>query len=97
MSLSVPMPLTVHFPLTVDQDLSLTAQTLLRRECGDLIRTITQESVPHQNETRLWITLAATAFSKALHAVLLGIPAAEFGPLKVARMEPIALLSKEDA
>ena len=76
------MPLTVSFPLTVDADLGRAAQSLLRRECGDDIRAITFEKIPDRHQTRLWVTLAAAAYGIALHAVILGLPAAEFGALR---------------
>ena len=76
------MSLNVSFPLTVDADLSGTAQTLLRRECGSQIRAITFEPIPDRHQTRLWVTLGAAAYGLALHAVILGLPAAEFGALR---------------
>lgn len=76
------MPVTVSFPLMVDQDLSGPVQTLLRRECGAHIRAITLENIPDRHQTRLWVTLGATAYGLALHAVILGLPAAELGALR---------------
>ena len=76
------MPATVSFPLTVDEDLSGAAQTLLRRECGAHIRAITLENIPDRHQARLWVTLGAAAYGLALHAVVLGLPAAEFGALR---------------
>lgn len=84
-------PAIVFFPLTVDQDFSATAQKLLRRECGADIHTITLESLPDTHEMRLWVTLTAAAYSVALHALILGLPAAEFGIVKVARTESAIL------
>ncbi len=76
------MPATVSFPLTVDADLGGRAQTLLRQECGSHIRAITFENIPDRHQTRLWVTLGAAAYGLALHAVILGLPAAEFGALR---------------
>lgn len=76
------MPATISFPLTVDADLSGPAQTLLRRECGADIRVITFENIPDRHQTRLWVTLAAAAYGIALHALILGLPAAEIGALR---------------
>ncbi len=78
----MPDPVTVSFPLTVDADLSPAAQALLRHECGGDIRTITLENIPDRHQTRLWVTLAAAAYGLALHAVILGLPAAEFGAVR---------------
>ena len=77
------MPANISFPLTVDADLSGVAQTLLRRECGAQIRAITFENLPDRHQTRLWVTLGAAAYGIALHAVILGLPAAEFGALRL--------------
>ena len=82
-----PCPATVFFPLTVDQDVSATAQNLLRRECGGDIRSITLECLPDTHEMRLWVTLAAAAYTVAVHALILGLPAAEFGAVKLARTD----------
>jgi hypothetical protein len=76
------MPLTLSFPLTVDADLGRTAQTLLRQACGGQIRSISFENIPDRHETRLWVTLAAVAYGVALHALILGLPAAEFGAVR---------------
>ncbi len=86
-----PYPPTVFFPLTVDQDFSATAQTVLRRECGSAIRSITLESIPDKHEMRLWVTLAAAAYTVALHALILGLPAAEFGAVKMAKTDIASL------
>ena len=86
-----PYPAVVFFPLTIDQDLSVTAQSVLRRECGAEIRSITLECLPDRHEIRLWVTLAAAAYGVALHALILGLPAAEFGPVKTAKTEIIEL------
>jgi len=77
-----PLQATISFPLTVDADLSRTAQTLLRRECGNDIRAITFEIIPDRHQARLWVTLAAAAYGVALHAIILGLPAAELGALR---------------
>ncbi len=80
----IPPQSTVFFPLTVESDLSLTAQSLLRRECG---ADITLEPLPDRHQARLWVYLTAAAYSVALHAVVLGLPGAEFGPVKIAPMK----------
>ena len=77
-----PLQATVSFPLTVDADLSRAAQTLLRSKCGSQIRTITLENIPNRHATRLWVTLGVTAYGPALHEVILGLPAAEFGAVR---------------
>ena len=77
-----PLQATVSFPLTVDADLSRTAQSLLRSKCGSQIRAITLENIPNRHETRLWVTLGAAAYGLALHAIILGLPAAELGALR---------------
>ncbi|WP_236621570.1 hypothetical protein [Asticcacaulis benevestitus] len=79
------------FPLTVDTDLSLTAQTLLRRECGAQIQSIRLEAIPDKHEARLWVTLAAAAYGLALHALILGLPAAQFGAVKTVRADVVSL------
>jgi hypothetical protein len=88
-----PLQATVSFPLTVDAALSRTAQSVLRRECGSHIRAITLENIPDRHETRLWVTLAAAAYSVALHAVILGLPAAEFGAVRMSGFDAIARLA----
>lgn len=77
-----PLQVTLSFPLTVDADLSRRAQSLLRRQCGAQIRAITFETIPDRHQTRLWVTLAAAAYGLAVHAVILGLPAAELGPVR---------------
>ena len=86
-----PLEATVYFPLTVDSDLSLAAQSLLRRECGPQINSISLEPVPDKHEMRLWVTLTAAAYGLALHALILGLPAAEFGPVKTAKTDTLSL------
>ncbi len=77
-----PLQVTVSFPLTVDSALSRQAQALLRKACGAHIRAITLQDLTDRHETRLWVTLAAAAYGRALHAVILGLPAAEFGAVR---------------
>ncbi len=77
-----PLQATLSFPLTVDADLGRTAQTLLRRECGSAIRAIRLELIPDRHQARLWVTLATAAYGVALHAIILGLPAAEFGAVR---------------
>ena len=77
-----PLQATLSFPLTVDADLGRTAQTLLRRECGGAIRAIRLELIPDRHQARLWVTLATAAYGVALHAIILGLPAAEFGAVR---------------
>lgn len=77
----------VYFPLTIDSDLSLTAQSVLRRECGDHICAITLEYRPDRHEVRLWITLAAAAYVLAVHVLIAEVPAAEFGSVRPSKYE----------
>ncbi len=86
-----PPQTTVYFPLTVDSDLSLTAQSLLRRECGGQINSIRLEPVPDRHEMRLWVTLTAAAYGLVLHTVIMGMTAAEFGAVRIANAEASAL------
>ena len=76
--------MTVLFPLTVDTDLSLTAQSLLRRECGAQSRSIRLQPIPEKHEACLWVTLSASAYEPAVHALVLGLPAAQFGAVAMA-------------
>ena len=69
----------VHFPLTIDSDLSAEAQAILQRTCGEEIDAIELEPLIRKHQTKLWIHLKATAYNMALHALILGLPAAEFG------------------
>jgi len=86
-----PLPVTVSFPLTVDADLSRTAQNLLRQECGPQIRAITLENIPDRHETRLWVTLTAAAYGAAVHTVILGLPAAEIGAVRASGFDGLAV------
>ena len=80
----------VYFPLTVAADLSLTAQSLLRRECGAEINSISLEPIPDKHEMRLWVTLTKAAYGLALHALILGLPAAEFGAVKTSKTDVLS-------
>ena len=85
-----PLQATISFPLTVDADLGRTAQTLLRRECGSDIRAIRPEIIPDRHQARLWVTLAAAAYGVALRAIILGLPAAEFGAVRTTGFDSLA-------
>lgn len=69
----------LNFPVTVSEDWALKAHALLRMGCGSDLHTVRFETVPDDNATRLWITVAATGYGPALHALIGGLPAAEFG------------------
>ncbi len=84
-------PAEVFFPLTVALDLCTTAQDVLRRECGAQIGSIRLERVPNRHEMRLWVTLAAAAHGVALHALVLELPAAEIGAVKVAKADALSM------
>lgn len=84
-----PLQTTVTFPLTVDSDLSLTAQSLLRREAGPRVHAISLEPRADTHEMRLWVTLDAVAYGPAVHAVIMGLPAAEFGAVRVSRADVV--------
>ncbi len=84
-----PRPAAVYFPLTVDSRFSGDAQALLRRECRDHIRSISLEVLPGGDQVRLWVTLAAVAYGLALHAVIMCLPAAEFGRVGLAKGEGV--------
>ncbi len=86
-----PLQATVSFPLTVDADLGRTAQTLLRAECGAHISAITLQDIPDRHQTRLWVTLGAAAYGPVVHAVISGLPAAEFGAVRTIRSEGSAI------
>ena len=86
-----PLQATVSFPLTIDADLSRTAQTLLRAECGAYIRAIALQDIPERHQTRLWVTLGAAAYGQVLHAVIFGLPAAEFGALRTSGVDSLAV------
>lgn len=86
-----PFQVTVLFPVTVDSGLSVTAQSLLRCECGTQICSIQLEALPDKHEVCLWVTLAAAAYGLALHALILGLPAARFGAVKTVRADVISL------
>jgi hypothetical protein len=79
-----PLQATVFFPLIVDSDLSLTAQSLLRRECGASIGQLKLEPLPRHHQVRIWVYLAAAAYTVALHAIVLGLPVAEVGSVNYA-------------
>ena len=89
--LPTPSQMGVQFPLTVDSDLTLAAQSLLHSECGVHIRSIQLESLPDTHEMRFWVTLAAAAYGLALHALILGLPAAQFGAVKTVRTDIVSL------
>ncbi len=76
-------PETVYFSLTVDRALSFTAQSLLRRECGNAVGEIALEPLD-DHHVRLWVYVATAACGVALHVLILGLPAAEFGPIRAA-------------
>ena len=86
-----PLQATVSFPLTVDADLSRIAQNLLRTECGAHIRAITLENIPDRHQTRLWVTLGTAAYGLALHALIFGLPAAEFGAVRTSGVDNLAV------
>ena len=86
-----PFQTTVIFPLTVASDLSLTAQSLLRRECGAGIHAISLEPRPDTHDMRLWVTLESRAYNPAVHAVIMGLPAAEFGAVRPSRTDIVTL------
>ncbi|MDV6330089.1 hypothetical protein [Asticcacaulis sp. 201] len=85
-----PLPSLLTFPLTVDADLSATAQGLLRRECGCDLHAIDIEAVGDTHDIRCRITVAATACERAMHALIAGLPAAQFGAVEPARAEALS-------
>ncbi len=80
----------VLFPLTVDTDLSLMAQSLLCRECGIRLCSIQVEARPDTHETCLWVTLVAATYGHALRTLILGLPAAQFGAVKTVRTDVVS-------
>ncbi len=78
----------VRFPVTVSEDLSQRAQSVLRAECGAKIQSIALERLPDHNEARLWVTVAAVAYGVAIHALISSLPAAEFGAVRALQWEP---------
>ncbi len=79
----------VRFPVTISEDLSQQAQSLLRAECGAKIQSIALELLPDHHEARLWVTVAAIAYGLAIHALISGLPAAEFGAVRALQWEPL--------
>lgn len=77
----------VCFAVTVDQSLSQKAECVIRSECGARVRSISLEPLPDRHEVRLWVTLAALAYGLAVHAIVSGLPAAEFGKVEMAQTE----------
>ncbi len=67
------------FPITVDTDFSEQAQTILQTTCGEAIEAVTLEISSRKHQTKLWVRLAASAYQHAIHALIIGLPAAEFG------------------
>lgn len=84
-----PLQTTVSFPLIVDSDLSLTAQLLLRRECGAQICSIQMDPLPDTHQTCLRVTLTAAAYGLVLHAIILGLPAAQFGAVRAVDVDVV--------
>ena len=69
----------VCFPLTVDSDLSAKAQDIIRRTCGKSVRKIKLEQLINKHQTKIWVNLKAAVYRIALHALIIGLPAAELG------------------
>ncbi|MDC7677700.1 hypothetical protein [Asticcacaulis machinosus] len=90
MACAAPFTPTVYFPLTVDEALSQKAQLLLKTECADLIGDMNCEALPARHQTRIWIYVKAATYGLLLHALILGLPSAEFGALKpAATLRPV--------
>ena len=79
---SQPLHEIVYFPLTVDEHLSADAQQLVEKTCGDSILYLDVVPVPNKHQSKIWIGLKAAALGMALHAVIMGLPNAELGPVK---------------
>lgn len=69
----------LNFPVTVSEDLALKARALLCEGCRSDLHTIRFEALPDDHAARLWVTVAANGYGAALHALICGLPAAEFG------------------
>lgn len=79
---------SIRFALTVHKDLMNLARDTLRRECDIANESIVVELIPQHEEARLWVTLTAAAYDKALHVLIGELPAAEFGALRYLKTVP---------
>ena len=71
----------VCFPITVDDSLSTEAQNIVKRSCGDSVSSLEVEPLLRKHQSKIWISMKAAAYSIALHAIILGLPSAELGPV----------------
>lgn len=69
----------VCFSLTIDDDLCPGAEAILRREQA-LIGA--REDLPRDHKRRLWVMTRAAACTVLIHALILGLPAAEIGAFR---------------
>ena len=71
----------VTFPIIVDASLSAEAQNIVNRSCGDSVSSLKVEHLHKKHQSKIWISLKAAAYNIALHAIILGLPGAELGPV----------------
>jgi hypothetical protein len=71
----------VYFPITVDESLSAEAQNIVNRFCGDSVSSLKVEPILRKHQSKIWISVKEAAYGITLHALILGLPSAEFGPV----------------
>ena len=71
----------VTFPVTVDESLSAEAQNIVNRSCGDSISSFKVEPLLRKHQSKIWISVKAAAYGIAFHAIIMGLPSAELGPV----------------
>ena len=69
----------IHFSVTVRSDLAVMARAALLRTSEGANPSIRTEFIPSHDEARLWIIFPAAAYGAAIHALIVELPAAEFG------------------
>ena len=71
----------IYFPITIDESLSAEAQNIVNRSCGDSVSSLKVEPLLRKHQLKIWITVKAAAYGIVLHAIILGLPSAELGPV----------------
>jgi hypothetical protein len=84
---SLPRP-QVFFPITLDSDIGLMTETLLRRDFGASISRIVCEVLPQKHQVRLWVHTRANVYGRIIRALISTLPSAEIGEIKAVSLVP---------
>ena len=75
------LPQFLYFSVTVNEALESALRLVVADSCGAEASCIRIESIPRRQQSRLWLCLLPVALEKAVHAIIVSLPSAEFGSI----------------